>query len=181
MPLESLRCPDCTAPVREGERVCAYCGATLVANGARTETRWFVLLRVGPSNVERVARTLHDHLRIDEAEALALIGRPRCEIPVGDDEGHARAIVLAVEDAGAQAEIISRQFEIPLVSVVLDQVGTDKLAVIVAIRSHLDVSIAEAKEIIASPPRTLLTSAHPEKARALATALEAAGASARVT
>ncbi len=76
MALTSLRCPECTAPVERAASKCTYCGATLVAErprAARTEERHYVLMRIAPSNVERVARLLQRRLRdAEQAKAVAL-------------------------------------------------------------------------------------------------------------
>src|SRR5260221_3858464 len=144
----SLKCPDCMAPVREGAAACTYCGATLVASGGRKEERWFAVLRVGPSNVDRVAGILGD--RTDVAEARALVEQSPCEVPLGANAEIAHETKHALEEAGARVELVMREIDVPppkRVSVTLQRVGDNHLAVIVALRSHLDVGISDAKSL----------------------------------
>lgn len=184
--LTALRCPECTAPVRTlprpGERgACAYCGAILaaLATGAgRTEEHFYVVLRVGPSNLDRVARVLHERasLALEEARALAL--QPRFELAFGKDGGLAREVARAAAEAGAFAEIASREVAVPLFTVTLEDAGAEPLRVIVALRAQVELSVAEAKRIVAETPSVLATGVGEEEARALAGAIVAAGAKA---
>ncbi|HEY8073950.1 MAG TPA: ribosomal protein L7/L12 [Labilithrix sp.] len=174
MTLTALRCPECTAPASAGTTKCAYCGATFIAErprAARMESRYSLVVRVAPSNVERVANLLRDHLRVDVKVAA---GAP-FEIEVGADEAQANAIAHALSEAGAQAEITTRSVAIPLLTVTLEDAGKNKNAMIVAIRAELELGIVETKKLLAALPHVLVRDVEEEKARAFASALEAAG------
>jgi ribosomal protein L7/L12 len=187
--LSVLRCPNCSAPAqapRDGHAICQFCGATLVdTTGAsqspasvttRTELTYTLKLWVGPSNVERVARVLHERVGIEMSAARALLARSPCEVDPGKDWD--KDIVRDVEEAGARAGLISHTvtITIPRVAVWLDDVGTNKVAVIVALRANVDLSIAEAKHLVARAPAVVIEAMDEPLALALAAALEAAGA-----
>jgi large subunit ribosomal protein L7/L12 len=184
--LAAFRCPECTAPVRTlpsaGQPVaCAYCGAVFaIATPAaqRTEERFSIAVRAGPSNVDRVARVLHDHAGVDLATARARLERPPFEIDLGPNEGHARAVAEAAVEGGAVVEVISRSVPVALRTVTLEDVGANKLAVIAAIRGEVDLSVVEAKRLVAEAPTVVVTGVDDTHARALVAALEAAGAKA---
>jgi large subunit ribosomal protein L7/L12 len=184
--LAAFRCPECTAPVRAlppaGEpAACAYCGAAfaIAAPAAeRTEEHFSIAVRVGPSNVERVARVLHDHAGVELATARARLERPPFEIALGPNEGHARAVAEAAEEGGAVVEVIARSVPVALRTVTLEDVGRNKLAVIAAIRAEVDLGVAEAKRLVAEAPSVVVTGVDDAQARALVAALEAAGAKA---
>jgi ribosomal protein L7/L12 len=183
MAFRELRCPSCTAPVEasDAERtVCRYCGATLVARepaAEQTETQFFVHLWVAPSNVDRVARLLTEQPEIDESEARALVAQSPGEIAIGTERDRAQRFARAAMEAGARAEVKSREVAIPVVDVVLDGVHGNKLAVIVAIREKLELSVSEAKRMVETAPSVVVSAMDERKARALVAALEAAGAS----
>lgn len=182
--LAALRCPDCTAPVRDLAK-CVYCGAALslassAAGGGRTEEHYSVRLRVGPSNVERVVRLLKDHLGLDPAEARARLATPPAELDLGDGAERAYAIMSALSEGGAQAEVIPRKVVIPLRTVTLESAGPRELAVIVALRAEIELTIPEAKRIVAETPCVIATGVDDAFARTLVASLQAAGATARL-
>ena len=164
--------------------MCRYCGATIVTDqptAAMTETRFSLVLRVGPSNAERIAALLHERIGIDLAEARSRLSRSPYEIEVGTDEGHARTLARDVLHAGGQADVTERIVEIPLVSVLLEQVGANKLATVVAIRQHLDLGLQETRQLVERAPVVIVESLPEPLALALVEALQKAGARARVT
>jgi ribosomal protein L7/L12 len=178
--LTALRCPECTAPVRELAK-CAYCGAPLAHSTAsppagRTEEHFAVVLRVGPSNVDRVALVLRDHLGVELAEALDRLARPPAEFAIGREDVRAYAVASDAKAAGAQAEVTSRHVAVPLRTVTLEDAGAKPLATIVALRAEIELSVAEAKDVVASTPVVIAINVEDEPARALVAALEAAGA-----
>lgn len=148
----------------------------MAAPAARTEQHFAVVLRVGPSNLDRVAQVLRDHLHLSLEEARARLARPPAEIAVGREEALAYAVASEAKAAGAQAEITSRQVAVPMRTVTLEAAGTKPLAVIAALRSEISLSIAEAKKIVESTPTVIATNVEDGPARALAAALENAGA-----
>ncbi len=130
MALIPLVCPHCTAPV-DGPGVCRFCGVTLVTDtpaASRSEEHFFVALRVGPSNHERVVSVLEERAGLDGEAARILLTRSPCELAFGTDRGRAsemeakrlvasvpslvaaamderdaQALVAALEKAGARA------------------------------------------------------------------------------
>lgn len=186
MKLETPRCPSCAALLdgpHAGRGQCRYCGATIVRQpeaGAPTETRYSLVLRVGPSNVERVAALLGDRLGLAPDEARAKIAEASCEIEVGLHEERARELWRELGLAGARAEVVERVVEVPLVRVRLDGVGEDRLAAIVVVRQHLDLDLREARRLVERAPVVLADSMDERRARVLVAALEKAGARARI-
>jgi ribosomal protein L7/L12 len=184
--LETLRCPNCNAPAdgfRTNQTVCRYCGVTLVADrksSGRTESRFSLILRVGPSNVDRVAALIAERVGIDLTEAHSLLSSQPYEIEFGLNEIRARALALDVSHAGGQAEVVERIVEIPLVSVLLQDPGANKLATIVAIRQHVDLSILETRQLIERVPVLIVEAMEEPLALKLVADLSKAGARARV-
>jgi ribosomal protein L7/L12 len=187
--LAALRCPECTAPVRALPRAgetaaCAYCGAALTALGASDEgnTRWehryWIAFRVGPSNVERIARVLHEHASIDVDDARARLAAQKCELEIGPNREVAEEIVRAAKAGGAAAEIITRGVNVPLWTVTLEDAGDKKVSVIAAVRQAVDFTIPEAKRLVASTPCVIVARVEQATAVALVAALHAAGAKA---
>lgn len=120
-------------------------------------------------------------MEAEKAEALARSGR--CEVDTGTDEARAREIARVLQDAGANAEVSSRVVRVPVapdVAVLLDGVGPHKLAVMHALREHVDLAVSEAKRLVESAPCVLVPTVSASKGRALLAALQAAGAEARV-
>jgi len=182
--LTALRCPECTAPVRELTQ-CAYCGATFAHSiaaplPARTEEHFALVVRVGPSNVDRVAQVLRDHFGVALAEARDCLGRPPAEFVIGREAERAYSIASAAKAAGAQVKVTSRQIAIPLRTITLEDAGVKPLATIVALRAEIELSVAEAKDIVASTPAMIAVNIEDEPARALVAALQAAGAIATI-
>lgn len=181
--LAALRCPECTAPVRTLD-ACAYCGATLTLAttpvAGRTEEHYSITLRVGPSNIDRIAQLLKDHLDIELAEGRARLAKPPSVFEVGRNELHAHEIASQVKAGGAQAEITSRAIAVPLFTVTLEDAGATPLKVIVAIRSEIELSVPETKELIAGVPSVIAINVEDEYAKKLAGLLEAAGAKASI-
>lgn len=186
MTLVELRCPSCTAPVDASgadRTVCRYCGATLVAKqpaASRTEDRFFVVLRVGPSNVGRIAGFLERRLSLPAEAARAKASSSPVELALGADRNLAEDIVRGAIESGAAAELVTRVVTIPIVRVVLDDAGPNRLAVIVALRAHVELPVYDAKQLVEATPSLVAPALDEPKARALVTALEAAGASARI-
>ncbi len=186
MTLETPRCPSCAAlldGLRSGRGRCRYCGATIVGRAAAdapTETRYSLVLRVGPSNLARVAALLGDRLGLAPDEASAKIAEAPCEIEVGLHEERARELARELGLAGARVDVVERVVEVPLVRVRLDGVGEDRLATIVAIRQHLDLGLREARRLVERAPVVLADSMDERQARVLVAALEKAGARARI-
>jgi len=184
--LETPRCPSCGAlldDLRAGRGQCRYCGATILGRpeaGAATETRYSLVLRVGPSNVERVAALLVDRLGVAADAARTRLAATACEIEVGLHEEHARELSRDLRHAGADVDVVERVVEIPLVRVVLEDVGEDRLATIVAIRPHLDLGVQEARRLVGRVPVVLADAMDERRAQALVAALEKAGARARI-
>lgn len=182
--LETPRCPNCNAlleGLRGGKGICRYCGATIVGGpeaGTKTETRYSLVLRVGPSNRERVAALLGE--RLGPAEARSTLDGTPCEIEMGTDEERARALAQDLALAGARVDVVEHVVAVPLVRVVLESVGQDRLATIVAIRQHLDVGLQEARRLVDRTPAVMVESMEERPALALIAALEKAGARARV-
>ena len=184
--LETPRCPNCNAlleGLRGGKGSCKYCGATIVGRpeaGAKTETRYTLVLRVGPSNRERVAALLGERLGLELAEARSTLARTPCEVETGIHEEQARALARDLALAGARVDVVEHVVAVPLVRVVLESVGQDRLATIVAIRQHLDVGLQEARRLVDRTPAVMVESMEERPALALIAALEKAGARARV-
>ncbi len=186
--LTDLRCPSCNAPVEVATgsaHACRYCGALLVlerppgkgSGGARTETRFAVVARIGPSNAERVANALSVSCGMSAGEAESAARGGQCEIDAGTDRGRAGVLASALVGAGADAEVVSR--EVPTVSVLLEEAGPKKTAVMAAIINNVDraiMSLARAKSLVEHTPCTVIEGIDDEKARALLAALEKAGA-----
>lgn len=176
--LAALRCHECTAPIRDLAK-CAYCGATLTlappATG-RTEAHYSLTLRVGPSNIDRVAQLLKDHLDLPLDEVRARLAKPPSHFEVGRNELHAHEIASQVRAGGAQAEITSRSVAVPLFTVTLEDAGPTPLKVVVALRSEIEVSVPEAKDIIARVPSVIAMGVEDDFAKKLVAAFEAAGA-----
>jgi ribosomal protein L7/L12 len=195
MAVVELRCPSCSAPLGPGDSgrtVCAYCGATLVVSTSpaakarvRNEERVVIVLRqhVGPSNVAHVARVLHELGRIDLVEAETLVGSGATEIPLARDAAGARQLELALREAGATAEVISRTVAVPLpphLAIWLDDVGPNKLAVIHAVRDCLPgLSVVDAKHLVETAPCSLAEDLDWDDGQALLGALADAGAKTR--
>jgi len=199
MNVEQLTCPSCNAPfaVSAGIQTCRYCGATLavrgggggMAPGFREETHYRVVARVGPSNVARIDALL----ALQGITAAGDRAQGKYEIDVGGDasalaaDAANRADRLAGEmrAAGATAEVMSdvRTVPIPLavrdVDVFLDAVGRNKLAVITAIRAHVDIGVNDARALVGRAPCTVASGMTADKGRALCEALVTAGATAR--
>jgi ribosomal protein L7/L12 len=179
--LTALRCPECSAPLRELGK-CAYCGASLAQTSApvagRTEEHFTVVLRVGPSNVDRVAQVLQGHFGLDLADARDRLARPPAEFDIGRQDTRAYSFASDAKAAGAQAHVTSRQVAVPLRSVTLEDAGAKPMATIVALRAGIELTVAEAKEVVASTPVVIAVNIEDEPARALIAALEAAGATA---
>lgn len=180
--LDVLRCPNCHAPVDGvpgGQAQCRFCGVTLVAAPpapANTETRFSLVLRVGPSNIERVVALLGERLSMPPADVRALLANPRCEIELGTDESQALALTRDVVHAGGHAELARRTVEIPRVRVLLEDAGADRIAAVFALRQHLDFTIEEARRLAASAPVVVVEAMDEPLAHALVTALQKAGA-----
>jgi len=66
------------------------------------------------------------------------------------------------------------------VAVLLEHTGSRKLAVIAALREHVDLGVAEARRLVEGAPCVLVASLGGQKARALLASLESAGATARL-
>ena len=185
MSLTELRCPSCTAPVpaSDGAAItCRFCGATLVREQPTTgrhEKHYTLVLRVAPSNRERVAQLLAEKGGLDLERARALIADSPAQIQIGSDSAKARDLERAASEAAAQAELTMEKVTVPVVDVVLESVGAKKLAVIVALRDQIEMSIAEAKQLVGSAPVTIATGIEEPEASAMISALQAAGATAR--
>jgi len=186
MKLEMLRCPNCHAPVeglRGTQAVCRYCGATIAAGqppAPKTETRFSLALRVGPSNLDRIAALLCQRLGSEPAETRSRLASVPYQIEFGTDESGARALASQLVHAGAQVDVVERTVEIPLVSVLLEEVGTNKLAPIVAIRQFVDLGREEARQLVARAPVVVVDAMLEPRALELVTALRKAGARARL-
>lgn len=186
MALSELRCPNCGAPVELTQataRRCAYCGTTLVIDAGGegpTEERYGVTLKVGPSNVERIARLLHERLGIDQQKARELAASSAAEIDVGIDKSRARQLVRDIIESGGQADITMRRVAIPMRDVVLAMGGAKKFAVIATLREHIDLGIAEAKTLVEQAPSVVASAMEQPRAEALVAALRAAGAQAHL-
>ena len=142
-----------------------------------------MIARVGPSNVARVASLIERHAGVATAEAEALARRTPCEVDAGNDEGGARSFARALEEAGASVEIARRIVTVPIppdVAVLLDDVGSNKFAVIHALREHADMGVSEAKRLVENAPCVLVDTTSAARGQALLAALLAAGARARV-
>jgi large subunit ribosomal protein L7/L12 len=144
-----------------------------------TEEHYFVSLAVGPSNVERIARLIGRHTAIEADEARTMVRGEACEVAMGTDKDAARQLVRAAIEEGATAELVTRVVALRLVDVLLEEVGKNKLGVIVALRAHREMSVSEAKQLVEAAPATVMTRVEEDKAGALIAALNAAGASAR--
>lgn len=168
--------------------MCRYCGAALIVEGGAPakyldEVHYAVVARIGPSNVQRVTAALEVHAALAAEEAAALARSGACEIDTGTDEPRAREVARALLDAGASAEVSSRVVRVPVapdVAVLLDGAGSHKLAVIHALRQHVDLGVSEAKRLVESAPCVLVSAISASKGAALLAALQAAGAQARV-
>jgi ribosomal protein L7/L12 len=147
---------------------------------ARTETWFSLVLRVGPSNVERIVALLGERLSLEPDAARSLLSRRPCELEVGTDESKARTLARDVIHAGGQADIAHRTVELPQVSVFLEEVGGNKLAAIVAIRQYVDLSIQEARQLVERTPIMVVESMEEPLALELVAALQKAGARTRV-
>jgi len=188
--ITQLRCPNCNAPVDiapGATRNCRYCGASLVVDapvgapskGFRTEMRFVVVARLGPSNAERVVSTLTSFCAMSSADAARAVRDGKCEIDAGTDRGRAELYVSKLVDAGADAEVVSREIAIRTVAVLLEEVGPKRTSVITAIVNHVDrkvVTLADAIRLVAHAPCTVIDAIDEEKGRALLAALEKAGA-----
>lgn len=187
--LAALRCPECTAPVKTLPRAgatatCAWCNATLTALDGRAqgegrwEHRFWVVLRVGPSNAERIALLLHERAGVDIEDARARLAHEKCEFEIGPDRAVAEEIVRAAIEGGARAELDTRGVNVPLWTVTLEDVGAKKLAVIAALRDAIDFTVPEAKRLVGATPCVVVTGAEEADARKLVAALTALGAKA---
>lgn len=186
--LAAVRCPECTAPVRAlpstgATAACVYCGAaiTLAIPAGRTEEHTSVVVRVGPSNVERVVRVLSAHLGVELEDGRARLARPPAEFVYGPNVEGAYAIASELSEAGAQVDLKTRQVTVPFRSVTLLEPGPRPLAVIVALRAEIELSVPEAKRIVAETPCVIAVGVEDGLARSLVNALEAAGARATAT
>ena len=83
----------------------------------------------------------------------------------------AAGVVVAAADAGAAAEEEQTEF-----TVVLKEIGQEKIKVIKAVREATGLGLKEAKELVDSAPATIKEGALPDEANALKEALEAVGA-----
>jgi len=199
MIVQQLTCPSCTAPfaVSAGIQTCKYCGATLAVRGGeegtppgfREETHYRVVARVGPSNVGRIDALL----ALQGITAGGDRAQGKYEIDVGGDASafaadaanRASRLSREMNEAGAAAEVVSdvRTVPIPLaardVDVFLDAVGGKKLAVITAIRAHVDVSVNDARALVGRVPCVVASGMKADRGHALHEALVTAGATAR--
>jgi large subunit ribosomal protein L7/L12 len=184
--LEMLRCPNCNAPVdgfRGNQTVCRHCGATIITDrpvAGRTETRFSLVLRVGASNMDRIAALIGERIGIELAEARSLLSSVPCEIELGTNEIRARELARDIGHAGGQVDVAEQTVEIPLVSVLLEEAGGNKLAVIVAIRQHVDLGIQETRQLVERAPAVVVESMEEPHALELVRDLQKAGARARV-
>lgn len=192
MAFTEVRCPSCHAPIAEtNDRVtCRYCGASLASAKPTASPRvrvvehYAVKVRVGPSNVERVAGTVASERRLDQAAALAMVRAGDFELAVGSgDDAHVAATALAerLSADGAIATVSRREESIPLppdVDVLLDDAGPSKAAVIAALRAHVDLGLPDAKRLVENAPSVLAQKMDGEKGQALVDALRKAGAKA---
>lgn len=146
---------------------------------SRTETRFFVVARIGPSNAARVAQALSSSCGMSSAQAESAVRDGRCEIDAGTDRGRAGLFASKLVDAGADAEVVSREVAIKTVAVLLEEVGAKKSAVIAAIVNHVDrkiVTLADALKLVQRAPCTVIENIDEEQGRALLAALQQAGA-----
>ncbi len=186
MALSELRCPNCGAPFEPSQASvgrCAYCGTALVIDAGvegPTEECYGVTLKVGPSNVERIARLIHERLGIDQQKARELTASPAAQIEVGTDKSRARQLVRDIIESGGQADITMRRVAIRMRNVMLAAVGAKKFAVIATLREHVDLGIAEAKTLVEKAPSVVATAMEQPRAEALVGALQAAGAQAHL-
>lgn len=188
--ITELRCPNCNAPVDVAPgaaHACRYCGASLVvgtppgkAGGHfRTETRFVVVARIGPSNAQRVGNALSSSCGMSAAQAESAVREGRCEIDAGTDRGRADLFASKLVDAGADAEVVSREVAIKTVAVLLEEVGPKRTSVITAIVNNVDrkiVTLAQALKLVERAPCTVIENIDEEQGRALLAALEKAGA-----
>jgi ribosomal protein L7/L12 len=183
MVVAELRCPRCMAPVGTAAvavRACRYCGATLVVEDApgttRDEERTVLKVRVGPSNASRVTGVLEREGGLPRESAEAMVCKERFEIEPRDER--ASHLATALKDAGAEVQLVTVIVKVavpPDVSVWLDALGSRKAAVIAALRTHVDLGIKEAKELVESVPCRLVERLTAEKGAALARSLADAG------
>lgn len=188
--ITELRCPSCNAPIDiapGGARMCRYCGASIVlgtpegglSGRFRTEERFVVVASIGPSNAERAAKALCSSFGMSSAEAESAARGGRCEIDAGTDRGRAGLFASSLRDAGADADVVSREMAIPVVAVLLEETGARKPAVMAALINNLDrtrMNLAQAKTLVEHTPCTVIEAIDADKGRALLAALEAAGA-----
>ncbi len=146
---------------------------------SRTEVRFVVVAHIGPSNAERVAKALSGSCGMSSAEAANAAHAGRCELDAGADRARAALFASTLVDAGADAEVVSREVAIPTVAVLLEDAGARKTSVMAALINNLDRSImtlARAKSLVDHAPCTVVEAVDAEKGHALLAALEAAGA-----
>ena len=161
-------------------RACRYCGATLVVEGAsgatRDEERTVLRVHVGPSNASRVTGVLEREGGFPRESAEAMVCKERFELEPRDDR--ASPLATALKEAGAEVQLVTIIVKVPIppdVSVWLDAIGSRKAAVIAALRTHIDLGIKEAKELVESAPCRLVERLTAEKGDSLARALTDAG------
>jgi ribosomal protein L7/L12 len=199
MSVVELRCQSCHAPVdaaHAGVQKCKYCGAALfipssdlaaapVGSLPTKEVHVVTLLRVGPSNRASMTTLLRTLVGIDEATAADLVSRAPCEITVCDRYDLAMHIKEEILAAGAGCEVALRVVPLtvapllPDVRLWLESSGTNKMAVIRAVREHMDVALADARHLVESAPCVLVAALEGNRANAFCDALIAAGATAR--
>ena len=176
--------------------MCRYCGATLVASqpafattGAHGKEVYFVAIgRIGPSNRARIVAALHDVAKVDIAEAEKIVASAPCEIPFPIANEHVRALEELVREAGVDvtvetrfiADPVAAGLELPPVEVSLIDAGHKKIAVIKALRAHLDLGLDEAKHLVENAPCVLAPALEGSRARKFCEDLEAAGATTRL-
>jgi ribosomal protein L7/L12 len=194
MALVEVSCPRCHAPVDMPAGTdtvkCRFCGTTLRdVHGPKpiVHTRsvpFLFLERVGPSNFARAWDVLTKIGRVAPDVAERAIRSSPGDVASFEGFTGGDELIAALREAGITARFEDRRIEVPPPppdrSVHLDAVGSDKVAVMKAIREHMDCGVYEAKAVIERAPCLLVAALAGERAAAFVEALKAAGADARL-
>lgn len=155
---------------REVQRRNVYGGEAMMQGGVPV----LRILHVGPSNRRRVAGVIRRHTNAGEAEADQMVRRTPTELEGGDE-----TLARELEEAGAVIEMSAPTGVAPRRRLFLEDAGSNKIAVIKAIREHTGLGLKESKDIVDGAPREVVEWDDIGRVERFRQALIAAGATVR--
>ncbi len=156
-----------------------------------------VLVNAGPRKIN-VIKTIREVTNLGLAEAKNMTESTPCIVLAGLGQAYAQQIAQQFQDDGATAQITqgaqpvtvsAAPSSLPAIknvstggwNVVLVDCGSNKIMVIKAIREHLKLGLAEAKDLADQSPSLLVNQISEASAHAFARDLQAAGATVQVS